>query len=1264
MVLWVSCGCKGLGKQMRQRSRLPSFLAHASSNILICIMLCTFALAGSKTHQRPHSLNWGGLAAACEILSSLPLVPGHPLMAVSSCRNAQRFCVHMECEVTLLCPLRGGARHADDDERTGSMAEARSYSRKMAKSHDYHRELLRKETSSSSIRKTKPEDRPRSSMAALKSEIADKCVAILRQLGGTADLKRIVERWRSLYQKDFVSRDGQVVYRSGEAISFESAMLMTGKVVVSKDRMRPHGTIYSLRESSMGGRNSDRNSAAGGSDLSTRRAPHYPRQPREPEARADHRSHGRYDSAMEDDSFHQHVAAAPRNPTGSNLMKNQYPEYHDEKQKQNNFDTGREFENVGSAEKGELNSSADTDKSNSILTIPKHLLLHKTRLCREFMQKGSCQFEKICSFAHGRDELRSPFDTAKLAAILTQTERPAVAASTPVSSDTSMENSTFSGKIARVMASDSYPPDAHFCISESSPGQADVFISRRMFPVDLWMEVQRWWNILKGQGNFEIQVVCHPHKKGSNNWRALSVSKRHFEPDPTSQALDADDETSCQARNCSIAEDATGPVSPQAEKSTNPFSPEQLQPPKIGHIGTITSSGKNFSFADDCIYIKNELRDACGIKGLWVGDIVKVDAAFNIVRRNWVATSVALVQRNNTGYLLLQEAIERMQPPHQDVEMRKSKDENEAQQGPSFPDAPATDPTGSAENLSAILKDPEMLQALITVLQQQKKPSVVQTSNQQEGLNSNHELFGLAVDLQRQNAENSKNEEDDEGAQAKRRPWNYKSELCANFLKLGRCKYMERCLFAHSQEELRMKGAMDTNSSSSNKRDKVSQDDDSEVGTGGRKKLKSAKEDPLANLTEAELMCEEIFVTGLDKRFQSQVDEAPGDVTSDCSKQDDLKMLFSKYGEVKEARLIFDHSKSPPVFKGYGFVRFVDPADSLKAIRALNQKRYGRRFLKVIPAASSAQTSAEVTLTRSPDSRDSSALQEDLDSGEGEQESMMADDYLDPQKETPAAAGQQQDDAFKEIHLTAHKEHDGPMHACMMQGLPNYMEDNFAALVGCGKQVGGRMGDQGEGAGAEGIKKRELSLFGVFDGHNGYRGSLYVREMLLHNIASFLEDETSLIQVQSAIRQAYIKTDEDFNSLGVRDGCCVVTVAVSPSHLIAANAGDSRAVLALKATEEEEMGGAEVRAVDLTEDHKPGRPDEQARIESAGGFVVELGVPRVMGYLAVSRAIGDAELKQFVIAEPEIHVKPRDAAEMFVLLATDGLWDVMSSQEA
>jgi hypothetical protein len=55
--------------------------------------------------------------------------------------------------------------------------------------------------------------------------------------------------------------------------------------------------------------------------------------------------------------------------------------------------------------------------------------------------------------------------------------------------------------------------------------------------------------------------------------------------------------------------------------------------PKIDFRCTITSSGKNFSFADDCIYIKNELRDEQGIRGLWVGDIVPPPSRTKWTRR-------------------------------------------------------------------------------------------------------------------------------------------------------------------------------------------------------------------------------------------------------------------------------------------------------------------------------------------------------------------------------------------------------------------------------------------------------------------------------------------------------------------------------------------------------------------------------------------------------------------------------------------------------
>ena len=49
----------------------------------------------------------------------------------------------------------------------------------------------------------------------------------------------------------------------------------------------------------------------------------------------------------------------------------------------------------------------------------------------------------------------------------------------------------------------------------------------------------------------------------------------------------------------------------------------------------------------------------------------------------------------------------------------------------------------------------------------------------------------------------------------------------------------------------------------------------------------------------------------------------------------------------------------------------------------------------------------------------------------------------------------------------------------------------------------------------------------------------------------------------------------------------------------------------------------------LSEDHKPNRQDERARIEEAGGVVVWAGTWRVGGVLAVSRAFGDRLLKKY-----------------------------------
>lgn len=123
---------------------------------------------------------------------------------------------------------------------------------------------------------------------------------------------------------------------------------------------------------------------------------------------------------------------------------------------------------------------------------------------------------------------------------------------------------------------------------------------------------------------------------------------------------------------------------------------------------------------------------------------------------------------------------------------------------------------------------------------------------------------------------------------------------------------------------------------------------------------------------------------------------------------------------------------------------------------------------------------------------------------------------------------------------------------------------------------------------------------------------------------------------------------------GWDDGSTAVSVLIVDRTIYVANVGDSRAVLCTQ-------GG---RAIDMSADHKPARDDEKARIEKLGGRVIHYGTWRVQGVLAVSRAIGDRRLKAYVSSEPEIKTWSLQDSDEFLILATDGVWDVLSSQAA
>lgn len=186
------------------------------------------------------------------------------------------------------------------------------------------------------------------------------------------------------------------------------------------------------------------------------------------------------------------------------------------------------------------------------------------------------------------------------------------------------------------------------------------------------------------------------------------------------------------------------------------------------------------------------------------------------------------------------------------------------------------------------------------------------------------------------------------------------------------------------------------------------------------------------------------------------------------------------------------------------------------------------------------------------------------------------------------------------------------------------------------------------------VKGHDIGLFAIFDGHLGDKVPQYLQKHLFDNI---LKEDEFWAHPDKAISKAYEKTDEAILSLSPqlgRGGSTAVTaILIDGRKLWVANVGDSRGVLATNG-----------KAIQITVDHEPSK--ERGDIETRGGFVSNMpgDVPRVNGQLAVSRAFGDESLKSHLSSDPDIRPIDIDYDTELLILASDGLWKVVSNQEA
>jgi len=123
-------------------------------------------------------------------------------------------------------------------------------------------------------------------------------------------------------------------------------------------------------------------------------------------------------------------------------------------------------------------------------------------------------------------------------------------------------------------------------------------------------------------------------------------------------------------------------------------------------------------------------------------------------------------------------------------------------------------------------------------------------------------------------------------------------------------------------------------------------------------------------------------------------------------------------------------------------------------------------------------------------------------------------------------------------------------------------------------------------------------------------------------------------------------------------GACAVTAYIHKRSdgkrwLYVANAGDSRAVLL--------RGSAAVR---LSEEHKPSVKSEADRVKALGAFITEDVTCRINGMIGISRALGDHMMKELIISTPHIHITEITPDDRLLILACDGVWDVLTDQEA
>lgn len=195
-----------------------------------------------------------------------------------------------------------------------------------------------------------------------------------------------------------------------------------------------------------------------------------------------------------------------------------------------------------------------------------------------------------------------------------------------------------------------------------------------------------------------------------------------------------------------------------------------------------------------------------------------------------------------------------------------------------------------------------------------------------------------------------------------------------------------------------------------------------------------------------------------------------------------------------------------------------------------------------------------------------------------------------------------------------------------------------------------------------------LSVFAIFDGHNGISAAIFAKENLLNNVLSAIPQgicrDEWLQALPRALVAGFVRTDIEFQQKGETSGTTVTFVVIDGWTVTVASVGDSRCIL-------DTQGGVVSL---LTVDHRlEENAEERERVTASGGEVGRLNVfggnavgplrcwP---GGLCLSRSIGDTDVGEFIVPIPHVKQVKLSNAGGRLIIASDGIWDALSSDMA